>query len=75
MSEQVPGIDFERLVPWFREHVAAVDSLSATIVGHGRNIRPRTEVRGMGFIRPHHEWCGMVVERRLTPAPRIEKHG
>ena len=22
MSEHVPGIDFDRLTPWFREHVA-----------------------------------------------------
>jgi hypothetical protein len=54
MAEQVPGVDFEKLVPWFREHVAPVDRLSATIVGHGRTIRPRTEVRGMGRDRVQH---------------------
>jgi aminoglycoside phosphotransferase (APT) family kinase protein len=45
MSEQnVPGIDFARLLPWFREHVAPVDDLSAKIVGHGRsNLTYRLE--------------------------------
>jgi aminoglycoside phosphotransferase (APT) family kinase protein len=44
LTEQVPGIDFEKLVPWFRDRVAPVDSLTATIVGHGRsNLTYRLE--------------------------------
>jgi aminoglycoside phosphotransferase (APT) family kinase protein len=37
MSANVPGIDFERLVPWFRDNVAAVDGLDAEVIGHGRS--------------------------------------
>jgi aminoglycoside phosphotransferase (APT) family kinase protein len=37
MTESVPGINFDTLLPWFREHVAPVDSLQATIIGHGRS--------------------------------------
>jgi aminoglycoside phosphotransferase (APT) family kinase protein len=34
---QVPGINMDTLLPWFREHVAEADSLDATIIGHGRS--------------------------------------
>jgi aminoglycoside phosphotransferase (APT) family kinase protein len=37
MSEDVPGIDFAGLTPWFREHVAPVDELRALLIGHGRS--------------------------------------
>ena len=37
MSEDLPGIDLERLRPWFREHVAPVDELRAQVIGHGRS--------------------------------------
>jgi aminoglycoside phosphotransferase (APT) family kinase protein len=37
MSGSVPGIDLERVVPWFRANVAPVDDLSAEIIGHGRS--------------------------------------
>ena len=37
MPESPPGLDLERLLPWFRENVAPVDALSATVVGHGRS--------------------------------------
>jgi aminoglycoside phosphotransferase (APT) family kinase protein len=44
MAEQVPGIDFERLTPWFAAHVAPVKELRAQIVGHGRsNLTYRIE--------------------------------
>lgn len=44
MAEQVPGVDLDRLVPWFSEHVAPVESLRATVVGHGRsNLTYRIE--------------------------------
>ncbi len=37
MAESVPGIDFERLLPWFCAHVAPVSELSAKVIGHGRS--------------------------------------
>jgi len=44
VGEQVPGIDLEKLAPWFSEHVAPVESLSAKVVGHGRsNLTYRVE--------------------------------
>ncbi len=44
VGEEVPGVDLEKLAPWFSEHVAPVDRLSATIVGHGRsNLTYRIE--------------------------------
>lgn len=44
MGDTVPGIDFERLTPWFSEHVKPVRSLSARIIGHGRsNLTYRLE--------------------------------
>jgi hypothetical protein len=45
--ESVPGIDFERLAPWFSEHVAPVGELSATIIGHGNLCAPPIEIGGM----------------------------
>lgn len=33
----VPGIDFERLLPWFRDNVARVERLDAEVIGHGRS--------------------------------------
>lgn len=51
MSEPVPGIDFERLTPWFREHVAPVGALTAAIVGHGRsNLTYRLEADGQAWV-------------------------
>jgi aminoglycoside phosphotransferase (APT) family kinase protein len=35
--ESPPGLDLEKLLPWFREHVAGVPALTAQIVGHGRS--------------------------------------
>jgi aminoglycoside phosphotransferase (APT) family kinase protein len=44
VGDEVPGVDLEKLTPWFSEHVAPVDRLSATIVGHGRsNLTYRIE--------------------------------
>ncbi len=37
MADQVPGIDFRRLLPWFREHVAPATELRASVIGHGRS--------------------------------------
>ena len=37
MSGNVPGVDLERLLPWFRANVGAVDELRAEIIGHGRS--------------------------------------
>ena len=51
MSEPVPGIDFARLTPWFREHVAPVRALTAAIVGHGRsNLTYRLEADGQAWV-------------------------
>ena len=51
MSEEVAGIDFKRLTPWFREHVADVESLNATIIGHGRsNLTYRLEGNGQSWV-------------------------
>ena len=51
MNEDVPGIDFERLVLWFSEHVAPVTELSATIIGHGRsNLTYRIEGGGQSWV-------------------------
>ena len=51
MAEEVAGIDFEKLTPWFREHVAEVESLEATIIGHGRsNLTYRLESDGQSWV-------------------------
>lgn len=33
----IPGLDLERILPWFREHVADVESLTGQVIGHGRS--------------------------------------
>jgi aminoglycoside phosphotransferase (APT) family kinase protein len=33
----VPGLDLERVLPWFRERVTEVESLTGTVIGHGRS--------------------------------------
>ena len=51
MAEEVAGIDFEGLTPWFREHVAEVESLEATIIGHGRsNLTYRLGSDGQSWV-------------------------
>ncbi|MEX2160272.1 MAG: phosphotransferase family protein [Dehalococcoidia bacterium] len=51
MSDSPPGLDLEKLVPWFRERVAAVDALEAEIVGHGRsNITYRVHNGGQSWV-------------------------
>ena len=51
MSEDVQGIDFEGLVPWFSGHVAAVEGLSAKVIGHGRsNITYQLEAGGRHWV-------------------------
>lgn len=37
MADNPPGLDLDLLLPWFREHVAPVDALSARVIGHGRS--------------------------------------
>ncbi|MEO8456973.1 MAG: phosphotransferase family protein [Chloroflexota bacterium] len=37
MTEAPPGIKYETLLPWFSENVEPVESLTATVVGHGRS--------------------------------------
>jgi len=51
MSGQVPGVDLERLRPWFNEHVAPVGDLSAEIIGHGRsNLTYRISSDGQEWV-------------------------
>lgn len=51
MSEQVPGLKLDTLLPWFREHVAPVDRLSARVIGHGRsNITYRLDADGGQWV-------------------------
>lgn len=51
MSGSVPGIDFERLTPWFRANVASVDELRAEIIGHGRsNLTYRVHAEGQSWV-------------------------
>jgi aminoglycoside phosphotransferase (APT) family kinase protein len=59
MSEQVPGVDLEKLRPWFAERVARVGApstalragLSATIIGHGRsNLTYRIDADGQSWV-------------------------
>ena len=46
-----PGLDLERVLPWFREHVEAVDSLTGSVIGHGRsNITYRLESDGRSWV-------------------------
>ncbi len=45
--EAPPGINYATLVPWFCEHVEPVETLTATVVGHGRsNITYRLDADG-----------------------------
>jgi aminoglycoside phosphotransferase (APT) family kinase protein len=51
MSEQVPGINLDALLPWFREHVAPVEALRAEVIGHGRsNITYRVSDDGRSWV-------------------------
>jgi aminoglycoside phosphotransferase (APT) family kinase protein len=51
MSESPPGLDLEKLAPWFSEHVAPVGELSAAVIGHGRsNITYRVESDGQSWV-------------------------
>ena len=50
-TTQAPGINLETLLPWFREHVAPVDSLEAAIIGHGRsNLTYRLTSGGQHWV-------------------------
>ena len=50
MPETVPGVDLERLLPWFQANVAPVAALQAQIIGHGRsNLTYRIEGDGQSF--------------------------
>jgi len=51
MSEKVPGVDFERLEPWFASNVAPVGALTARVIGHGRsNLTYRIESDGKAWV-------------------------
>jgi len=47
----VPGINLETLLPWFREHIAPVESLDVTLIGHGRsNLTYRLSAAGEHWV-------------------------
>jgi len=51
MPDSPPGLDLGRLLPWFREHVAPVASLTGQVVGHGRsNLTYRIEGDGRSWV-------------------------
>ena len=51
MSESVPGVDLEKLRPWFEEQVAPVEELRAQVIGHGRsNLTYRIESDGESWV-------------------------
>lgn len=51
MPDSPPGLDLERLLPWFRQNVAPVQGLSARVIGHGRsNITYRIEADGQPWV-------------------------
>jgi aminoglycoside phosphotransferase (APT) family kinase protein len=44
MPDSPPGLPLDQLLPWFKEHVASVDALTAQVIGHGRsNITYRVD--------------------------------
>src|SRR2546427_9686701 len=46
-----PGLDLERVLPWFREQVEPVDSLTGSVIGHGRsNITYRLASDGGSWV-------------------------
>ena len=46
-----PGLDLDRLLPWFREEVEPVDSLTGSLIGHGRsNITYRLDSDGQSWV-------------------------
>ncbi len=51
MADQVPGLDLERILPWFRENVEEVGSLTGEIIGHGRsNLTYRLRDNGRSWV-------------------------
>lgn len=51
MADQVPGLDLERILPWFRENVEEVGSLTGEIIGHGRsNLTYRLQDNGRSWV-------------------------
>src|SRR3989449_8121291 len=51
MGDSPPGLDLERVLPWFREQVEPVDSLTGSVIGHGRsNITYRLASDGESWV-------------------------
>ena len=51
MGDSPPGLDLARLLPWFRVQVEPVDSLTGSVIGHGRsNITYRLESDGASWV-------------------------
>ena len=63
VTENVPGIVFERLVPWFSEHVEPVESLSA----RGHRARPVEHHVPAGRRATRSGCCGGRRFRMFSP--------
>jgi aminoglycoside phosphotransferase (APT) family kinase protein len=51
MTEKIPGLDLERLLPWFQANVAPVGALRGELIGHGRsNLTYRVEGDGRSWV-------------------------
>lgn len=51
MSDSVPGVDLQRLLPWFQANVAPVEELRAQIIGHGRsNLTYRIDAGDQSWV-------------------------
>ncbi len=51
MSDSPPGLDLDRLLPWFSENVAPASEVAAAVIGHGRsNITYRIDVDGAPYV-------------------------
>ena len=51
MSESLPGLDLDRLRPWFSDQVAPVEELRAEVIGHGRsNLTYRIDGEGGPWV-------------------------
>src|SRR5438093_1502406 len=51
MGDSPPGLDLERVLPWFRDQVEPVDSLTGSVIGHGRsNITYRLASDGESWV-------------------------
>ena len=51
MPDSPPGLDLDKLLPWFNENVASAKTLEARVIGHGRsNITYRVDADGAPYV-------------------------